>query len=135
MTAARESLSAIPAPRCRCIRNLIPVRPRCAPGQACDGAGRRVALGLVAQVSDPGVGQFVADGGVHRGFSSVAWLGYILRMRLRRGSADRAIALYLAGESLDSRRPGLMWLRLPSLPPPGMTYSTPASLGCASPAR
>ncbi len=40
-------------------------------------------------------------------------------MRLRQGRADRAIALYLAGESLDSRRPGLMRLRLPSLPRPG----------------
>jgi len=30
---------------------------------ACPGP----ALGLVAQVSQPGLGQFVTDGGVHRG--------------------------------------------------------------------
>ena len=58
----------------------------------CGRRGRRIALGLTAQVSDPGRGQFVADRGVHR--APRAKLGYIPRVRLRHGDADRAIAWY-----------------------------------------
>ena len=39
------------------------------------GAGQGVTLGLVAQAGQMGLGQLIADGGVHDGLLGVAWCG------------------------------------------------------------
>ena len=115
MTPGLTCQTPVARPAAEADRNLIPVRPRRAPGQACDSAGQRVALGLVAQVSDPDLGQVVADGGVHRGFlGGVAGLyPEDAAKAVRRGSGDHPVF----GRSV---------LRFPSARPYAAAASVPA---------
>jgi hypothetical protein len=46
------------------------------------GAGQGVLLGVLVQAGHAGLGQVIADGGVHRGFLCVACWRCVPRMRL-----------------------------------------------------
>jgi hypothetical protein len=58
---------ALPTQAAEADRTLVLAGLRRARWRVCGGAGQRIALGLAAQVSEPGGGQFAANDGVHRG--------------------------------------------------------------------
>jgi len=50
-----------------------------APIETEGGAGQGAPLGVLAQVGYAGMGQLVADGGMHRGLLGVAWWRHLPR--------------------------------------------------------